>query len=353
MKQYCSSMAQAGDRHVLVVGGAGYVGNVLTRRLLGAGYRVRVLDALLFDHGPAIAGLAESGGFSFHRGDIRDDAAIERALDGTTDVVLLAGLVGDPVCSKYPELAAAINDVACKRVFELANEKGVDHFVFTSTCSNYGLRDSDELATEESELAPVSLYAEAKVGFEQHVLSSRDGWRTCPTLLRIATAYGISQRMRFDLTISEFTRTLAAGEELLVYDADTWRPYCHVADISAAIQLVLESPEDAVRGEVFNVGHSEENYTKRMIVEAALEQLDGSGQVSFSEGGRDPRNYRVSFDKIRDKLGFEAAMRVPTSMHSLIHSVQAGLFDDVGSRPGFYTNHHIAGIHEDSADSGG
>ena len=130
-------------------------------------------------------------------------------------------------------------------------------------------------------------------------------WDFCPTILRIATAYGLSQRMRFDLTISEFTRTLAIGEELVVYDADTWRPYCHVDDISRAIITVLESPADDVRGEVFNVGHSDENYTKRMVVDAVQEHLGGAGSVQFTEGGVDPRNYRVSFEKIRDQLGFE------------------------------------------------
>jgi nucleoside-diphosphate-sugar epimerase len=342
-------------RHILVVGGAGYVGNVLVRRLLAAGHAVTVLDRLLFDHGSAIAPLLDEPGLAFRRGDLAVDDDRDAALDGVTDVVLLAALVGDPICRKYPELARRVNDDGSKRLFDALLGRGIDRFVFTSTCSNYGLRGSDEPATEDSELAPLSLYAETKVEFERHVLSRSDDWDLSPTLLRIATAYGLSPRMRFDLTISEFTRTLAIGDELVVYDPDTWRPYCHVADIARAILTVLEAPADDVRGEVFNVGHSDENYTKRMVVEAVQSHLDGAGRVRYTEGGQDARNYRVSFEKIRARLGFEPQRRVPEAVGRLIEAITAGAFDDAGERPGFYTNHAVAesidthAVHEEEA----
>jgi nucleoside-diphosphate-sugar epimerase len=340
-------MTEQPSRHVLVIGGAGYVGNVLVRRLLADGHRVRVLDRLLFDHGSAIAGVFEEPGFSFVLGDLTEPDDLERSLDGITDVVLLAALVGDPICSAYEDLARKVNGEGARAVFDAANRAGVDRFIFTSTCSNYGLRESDDLATEESELAPVSLYAETKVEFEQYVLGKESEWNCCPTLLRIATAYGVSQRMRFDLTISEFTRTLAIGDELLVYDADTWRPYCHIDDISLAIRTVLAAEEDKVRGEIFNVGHSDENYTKRMVVDAVQEHLGGAGKVRIKEGGTDPRNYRVSFDKIRDHLGFEPAHRVPESVGRLIEAIHAGAFPDVDARPTFYKNNAgVIGVHE-------
>jgi nucleoside-diphosphate-sugar epimerase len=342
---YARMNAGANGRHVLVVGGAGYVGNVLVRKLLAAGYGVRVLDCLLFDHGSALAGVFEEPGFSFLHGDLRRAADVEGALDGITDVVLLAALVGDPICRKYPDLAREVNTDGARLLFDSLPGAGIDRFVFTSTCSNYGLRGSEEPATEESELAPLSLYAETKVEFERFVLERESEWGgLCPTLLRIATAYGLSQRMRFDLTISEFTRTLAIGEELVVYDADTWRPYCHVADISRAIITVLEAPGAKVRGEVFNVGHSDENHTKRMVVDAVQEHLGGTGKVRFTEGGQDARNYRVAFDKIRERLGFEAAHRVPDTAGRLIEAIRAGAFTDVDARPSFYTNHAVVGL---------
>jgi nucleoside-diphosphate-sugar epimerase len=329
-------------RHVLVIGGGGYVGNVLVRRLLAAGHRVRVLDRLIFDHGSALTGIFEEPGFSFVLGDLRSADDLDRALDGVTDVALLAGLVGDPICSKYPDLAEEINHLGCRAAFDALSGRGIDRFVFTSTCSNYGLRDTDEPATEESDLAPLSLYAEHKVAFERHVLGRAAQVDFTPTLLRIATAYGLSPRMRFDLTISEFTFTLASGRELLVYDADTWRPYCHVADIAKAIMTVLDAPADEVSAEIFNVGHSDENYTKRMVVETVLERLDGEGKVRFDEGGKDPRNYRVAFDKIAARLGYEPDFRIPVTVSNLIAAVRAGAFVDVDARPRFYTNHSIS-----------
>jgi nucleoside-diphosphate-sugar epimerase len=331
-------------RQVLVIGGAGYIGNVLVRRLLADGVGVRVLDNLVYDHGAAIAGVFEEPGFSFQHGDLRDRGDLDRALDGVTDVVLLAAMVGDPVSKRYPELTREVNVEGAKGVFDALEDRGIDRFIFTSTCSNYGLRQTDEPATEESELAPVSLYAETKVSFEEHVLGRASEVDFCPTVLRISTAYGISQRMRFDLTISEFTRTLTIGDELLVYDADTWRPYCHVRDISKAIAMAMACPPEAVRGEVFNVGHADENFTKRMVVEAVQEHLGGSGKLSFHEGGVDPRNYRVSFEKIRERIGFEPDLRVPVSVGNLVWAIQAGAFPDVEQRERFYSSHTLAGI---------
>lgn len=325
-------------KRTLVVGGAGYVGNVLTRALLDSGRRVRVLDRLLFDHGSAVSGLIEEPAFDFLRGDLNEPGAVAAAIEHVNEVVILAALVGDPIASKYPDLARRVNE-GCKQVAAAADDAGVERLVFTSTCSNYGLRSTDEPADEESDLAPVSLYAEMKVDFERFVLSRE--WNLSPTLLRIATAYGLSQRMRFDLTISEFTRTLAVGDELVVYDADTWRPYCHVRDIAKAIVTVLEADAARVSGEVFNVGHSDENYTKRMVAETVLEALGGEGKVVYEEGGRDPRNYRVAFDKIHRVLGYQPDHRVPETVRELIAAIRAGVFDDFDRRPGFYTNHSV------------
>jgi nucleoside-diphosphate-sugar epimerase len=146
--------------------------------------------------------------------------------------------------------------------------------------------------------------------------------------------------MRFDLTISEFCRDLTLGQDLLVYDESTWRPYCHVIDISNAIIRVLESPREQVAGEIFNVGSNEENYTKQHIVEAIQAQGVG-GIVSYNRGGSDPRNYRVSFDKIQHTLGFTNTMTMDSTLPGLIRAIQAGVFDDVEPRKQFYGNYVI------------
>jgi nucleoside-diphosphate-sugar epimerase len=326
------------ERQVLVVGGAGYIGSVLTRGLLASGRRVRVLDSLLYGNGDSLAGVAKNERFSLIQGDMRSPSDVRSALDGVTDVVLLAALVGDPVCKRNPELARESNIGGSRNVLDAAADAAVERLVFASTCSNYGLRPDDRPATEEDELKPLSLYAETKVETEGEILARAGELPYAPTVLRLATAFGISPRMRFDLTVSEFTRELALGRELEVYDADTWRPYCHVNDISAAVIEVLDAAPDRVGGEVFNVGGEQGNQTKRMIVEAALGALDGDGRVLWTEGGQDRRNYRVSFAKIERTLGFAARESVADSIEQLIAALRAGRFGDVDSRALYYGN---------------
>ncbi len=328
------------QRRVLVVGGAGYVGSILVRKLLAARYNVTVLDNLLYDHGSAVAGLLDVPGFTFIRGDLCDTPVVNEALKGATDVVLLAALVGDPMCKKYADLARRVNHDGAIRLIDGLAGRNLNKVIFLSTCSNYGLRPDDSLASETSELNPKSLYAETKVAVEQYLAENTRGFDFCPTVLRAATAYGASPRMRFDLTVSEFTRTLAMGAPLLVYDENTWRPYCHVNDIADAIIKVLNSPTEDVCGEIFNVGSTEENYTKRMIVDIIRSHTQ-SGSVEYKVGGFDPRNYRVSFDKISTKLGFANRHSVSRTVPHLIRGVQAGLFDDVELRKWFYGNYEV------------
>jgi nucleoside-diphosphate-sugar epimerase len=344
--------AEGSKRHVLVAGGAGYIGAVLTRALLAGGNRVRVLDSLLYDNLGSLDGV-DGDGYSFQRGDVRSRDEVDAALEGITDVVLLASLVGDPVCKGNPELAKETNLDGARTVMEAADAAGVGRVIFASTCSNYGLRTDTEPATEEDELHPLSLYAETKVEMEREILDRSRGWSFAPTVLRLATAYGLSPRMRFDLTVSEFTRELTLGNSLDVYDPDTWRPYCHTEDISAAIMRVLDAEAGDVEGEVFNVGGDDGNFTKRMIVEAALEALDGKGEVAWTEGGDDARNYRVSFAKIRDRLGFEPGHTVPGAIAELVAALRDGRFQDVDDRPLYYRNFELKGAPAGGEGEGG
>jgi nucleoside-diphosphate-sugar epimerase len=314
-------------RTVRVVGGAGYVGSVLIPALLDAGAQVRVLDQLIYDNGFALAHLLDDPRLHFHRGDLRNPDDLAEAAQGATDLVLLASLVGDPICKTYPELARAVNEDGAKGVVDRLDSLGISRFVFTSTCSNYGIHASSTLATEESELNPQSLYARTKIAVEEYVLARASAMTSTATVLRIATAYGLSPRMRFDLTVSQFAWELAAGRPLEVYDADTWRPYCHVRDISKAIMTVLTARDSAVRGEVFNVGDTTQQFTKRMIVDEVRKHL-GEASVTYKEGDSDPRNYRVSFDKIDAGLGFRCDYTVQEYLTRLTAAVQAGVFPD-------------------------
>jgi nucleoside-diphosphate-sugar epimerase len=310
---------------VLVIGGAGYIGSVLGGKLLEGGFRVRVLDALLYDNAAAVSHLMGRSGFAFQQGDFCHEPDLNRAMEGITDVVLLAALVGDPVCKKFPDLARRINEYGTLELIDRLGRFDIQRFIFMSTCSNYGLQPDDTPAAEDAELNPHSLYAETKVKVEQKLLGSRRVGDCSVTVLRAATAYGLSSRMRFDLTVNEFTRELALGRELVVYDADTWRPYCHVDDICTAIGLVLESDRELVDGQVFNVGSDDENYTKRMIVDL-ISNLLPMVQVRYRTGSVDPRNYRVTFKRIKTVLGFEAHRTVAVFASELIDVIRKGRF---------------------------
>jgi nucleoside-diphosphate-sugar epimerase len=327
-------------RKILIIGGAGYIGSVLTRHLLERGYSVRCFDLLLYDNQVCVLPFISQPGYEFMRGDLANSSDMEKALDGVSDVVFLAGLVGDPITKKYPDAAGKINDAGYAQAIKQLNGRGLNKVVFISTCSNYGLIEGDQLADENFELSPLSLYAKSKVAVEKTLLSSQGTIDYVPTVLRFATAFGLSSRMRFDLTISEFTRALALGEDLLVYDADTWRPYCHVEDFSEVIRRVLEAPVESIAFEVFNAGGSTNNYTKQMIVDAIIEQLP-QAKVRYKEHGSDPRNYRVDFGKIRDRLKFEPRYGVPDGIRELRLAMEQGLFQTIERPKSFYGNYEI------------
>jgi len=310
----------------LITGGSGYIGSLLAGELAGAGHNVRVLDSLL--HGQEdIAAEQERAGIEVIRGDIRDAELRRGALEGADAVVHLAAIVGDPACARDPEVSDDVNVKATEALVADAAAAGVQRLVFASTCSNYGrMADPTVPITEDGELRPVSLYAEQKVGMEKLILGGANNGMK-PTCLRFATVYGVGRRMRFDLTVNEFTRELWADRELEVFGEQFWRPYIHVRDAGRAVRTVLEAPLERVGGQVFNAGRSGENYRKLDIVEEIGKQIE-RGKVSYVRRDEDPRDYKVSFDKIRSELGFETLMTVPDGIAEVIAGLDARAFGD-------------------------
>jgi len=310
----------------LVTGGTGYIGAALVEELAQSGRRVRVLDSLLHDQ-RAVADRVERLGAELTVGDVRDPEARRAALDGATSVVHLAAIVGDPACALDPDLSNEVNVAASRALAAEAAAAGCGHFIFASTCSNYGRMEDPAVPIDETgALAPVSLYAEQKVAVETMLLSGEvDG--LAATCLRFATVYGAAPRMRFDLTVNEFTRDLWADRDLEVFGEQFWRPYVHVRDAARAIRIVLEAGPGRTGGEVFNVGHSDENYRKLDLVEIITSQID-RGRISYVQRTEDPRDYKVAFAKVRDALGFEPDMRVPDGVREIAEALDGGSFGD-------------------------
>ena len=311
------------SKQVLVTGGAGYIGSVLTRQLIEKGYKVRIIDNLMYG-GDAILDLLNHPNFDFVKGDVRNEADVRKALNGVDFIAHLAAIVGDPACAQQPDVAKTTNVEASKLLYTLANEMGVERMVFASTCSNYGkMEDPDKFVTEESQLAPVSLYAETKVAVEQFVLGQSKSNKCKPSCLRFSTVYGLSLRPRFDLTVNEFAKELALERELVIFGEQFWRPYCHVYDLARSVVTVLEAPAEVVAFDVFNVGDTTENYQKKMIVDEVMKELPNS-KIKYVSKNEDPRDYRVSFQKIKDKLGFEIMFKVPDGIRQIIKTVNDG-----------------------------
>ncbi|MBF0238881.1 MAG: NAD(P)-dependent oxidoreductase [SAR324 cluster bacterium] len=328
------------QRKVLLIGGGGYIGSVLTGYLLGGGYQVRTLDLLIYQNQQAILPYLSNPDYEFMHGDLCDSDTVERSLIGITDVVILAGLVGDPITKKYPLASDKINSAGIQKLIDQLNGKNLNRVILISTCSNYGLIPENALADEHYELTPLSLYAKAKVAAEQHLLSLQGKVDYCPVIFRFATAFGLSPRMRFDLSVSEFVRELYLKHDLLVYDCDTWRPYCHTKDFSLIIRRALEAPQERVAFQVFNAGGEANNYTKKMIINEILKYIP-EGKVSYKEQGSDPRNYRVNFQKIKKALYFEPIYTVGDGVQEVISALNQHLFDQVESNRNYYGNYEI------------
>ena len=312
---------------VLVTGGAGYIGSVLVRQLLNKGYQVRAMDSLKFG-GDALYDVMLNPNFEFMKGDVRNADDVDKVLIGIDAIAHLAAIVGDPACKKFSSEAKETNWDGSVLLFNKAEAAGVNRFVFSSTCSNYGkMADPDSFVTETSALNPVSLYAELKVKFEKYLLEDKKDSTMCSTGLRFSTVYGFSPRIRFDLTVNEFTRNAAIHGEQEIWGQQFWRPYCHVDDLARAVVLVLESPEEKVRANVFNVGSTEENYNKGMIIKEVCKVVPNVN-VIYVDSSEDPRDYRVNFDKIKNELGFTITKKVPDGVREIYTLLKTGIVTD-------------------------
>ncbi|GAB4152618.1 MAG: NAD(P)-dependent oxidoreductase [Roseiflexaceae bacterium] len=324
---------------VLITGGAGYIGSLLTGLLLNQGYYVTVVDDLLFG-GESLLAYWHHPRFRFTKGDICDPQTIRADRDALhvgklapqhyDFVIHLAAIVGFPACQAIGQAAAwRYNVEATKHVFESAETAGVERFVFASSYSNYGLAADGKPVTEDSELFPQSLYAETKIAAEKFLLERAASSQCSPVVYRFATLFGISPRTRFDLIINQFVLEALTRRRLVIYQRGYARSFVHVRDVCDAILLALAIPVEKVHGQVFNVGSDHGNYTKDQIVELVSQDVPGTivEYKNLTFGG-DMRDITVSFAKIRTILGFEPRISVPDGIREVRDALSDRLIMD-------------------------
>lgn len=304
-------VGEAEEPPVLIVGGAGYIGSILCRKLLDAGRRVRVLDSLVYGDA-AIRELYDNPRFELVPGDCRHIQSVVAALKGVRSVIHLAAIVGDPACEQNRQSALEINYAATRMLLEVARGNRVERFIFASSCSVYGA--TEHLMDEFSKVQPISLYAETKVDSENALLAARSE-SFHPTVLRFATVFGHSPRPRFDLVVNLLTAKAHKEGVITIYNGEQWRPFIHVADVADGILAALRADTAVVSGEIFNVGDSRLNHTLSDIAEKIRKAFPNT-RIECVENA-DRRNYRVSFDKIRNQLGFECTNSVDDGIAEL------------------------------------
>lgn len=306
---------------VLVTGGAGYLGSVLCHLLLESGYQVRVLDRLTYG-GEALLGCYGHHAFEFVPGDIRDDRLVADLVAGCDAVLHLAAFVGEQQCQRNPKETVALNDHATRRLFEAAARAAVGRFLFASTCSSYGYVDSGEPVDESAALCPTSLYAETKVAAEKHLMQQNSDVAT--TILRFATLAGLSPRMRFDLILNDLIKAAHTERRIEIYGPNGWRPLVHVRDAAQAVVACLAAERDMVRGQVFNVGVTSENYRKQELAALVAEAFPGT-HVEIRAHDSDARSYRVNFDKIGRTLAWQPSFTTADAVREIKDALDKGV----------------------------
>lgn len=294
---------QKSNPTVLVIGGAGYLGSVLCAKLLKQGYKVKVLDNLLYG-GRGIKELIKNKNFTFLRGDIRSTSDVVGSLRGVDAVMHLAAIVGDLSGDENPEETLEINYLATKNIIEACKYAKINRFIFASTCSVYGKNSLPyKQLTENSKINPLSLYAITKMKCEEALLNSK-AKNFSPTILRMATLYGYSPLMRFDLVANLFVAKAFFEKKITIFNGQQWRPWISVDDTADVYIKCLKAPLSKVGGEIFNA--LSENY-KIIEVGKMVRNMCPGSEIEIIKKNMDEKDYNISNKKILKVLPFRAS----------------------------------------------
>ena len=308
-------------KRVLVVGGAGYLGSVLCKRLIQKGYLVKVLDNLTYTE-DGLKNLINHSNFEFIKGDICNVNDVVNAIKDVDAVIHLAAIVGDEACATNPEETIKTNYFATRFLAEVCKYSMVNRFIFASSCSVYG--SSDKCQNETSETHPLSLYAEMKLKSEEAVLSMADDLFS-PVVFRMATLFGLSDRMRFDLVVNTLTVKATFEKQIKIFGGEQWRPFLHVLDASEAYIKCLETPIEKISGQVFNIGSGSFNYTINSIANF-IKIILPETEIIKCEQSSDKRNYSVSFEKSEKVFDLNPKVSVEKGIYEISQEIKNGGF---------------------------
>jgi len=326
-------------RRVLVVGGGGYLGSVLTQKLLAGGFRVRILDSFIYGR-RSLELLTDDPNLDIVEGDLRNIHTCVSSLAETDAVVLLAAIVGDPASKARPTETIETNVLATQALASACKLHHVNRFLYASTCSVYGMGGS--LLDEDAPLNPVSLYARTKIESENIILGMGDEYFS-PTILRMGTLYGYSPRMRFDLVVNTMSMKSFIDRRIQVYGGSQWRPLLGVEDAAEVYVRCLEANLQDVGNQIFNVGSDDQNYQIDMVAEIIGNALGGI-PISRDNSNLDARDYRVSFSKLEGMLGFAPQQTVDNAARTILEKLQSGAIGDPAQR--IYYNHYFDSAEE-------
>jgi nucleoside-diphosphate-sugar epimerase len=299
---------------VLITGGAGYLGSVITQKLLENGYEVVVLDKLIFNQ-LSLLSHTSNPNFKFVYGDVRNTNLLKELVDECDTIIPLAAIVGFPACDADPKLAYEVNFEQIKNIVDWI--KGTDKkILYPNTNSGYGVGEDGKYCDETSPLNPISVYGKTKVDAEKYILENTDG-----ICFRLATVFGVSARMRVDLLVNDFTYKAITDKYIVVFERNFKRNFIHIKDVASAFIFMIEN-YDKYRGEVFNVGLSDANLSKKELLEK-IQSYVADFAVVYDDYYEDPdkRNYIVSNEKI-EKTGWSPLVDIDTGIQELITAYQ-------------------------------
>lgn len=320
-----NNIKNSSKSNILIVGGFGFIGSVLTNLLLSEGYKVTVLDCLLYNQKFHTI-FQKNKNFKLIYGNVTDLNAHLESIKDIDSIVYLAEIVGDPACYNFPEIALKTNYLSITALATLASYLKIKKFVYTSSCSVYGKTPDGEFLNEDSDVTPLSFYARTKLDTENFLLNIKNTYFN-PVILRLGTVFGCSLRQRFDLVVNKFVKDAYVKSEINVHGGNQFRPNICVKDIARAIEKILSSNND-LKYNIFNLSNNNENLRIIDIADKISSVLPNTS-VNISKTDEDGRDYKVISKRFEDSFEYSPDTSIESESLSLYNSLKKNIYIDV------------------------